>query len=309
MRIGLQLPWFDVPGRFETPELAARLVEVARTAEQAGFYSLWVMDHFFQLPFPSPPFPRASQLSDPMLESFSTLSFLAGVTRTIKLGPLVTGVIYRYPGVLIKTATTLDVLSGGRSYFGIGAGWYEREARGLGVPFPPLAERFEQLEETLQIAKQMWAGNVDAYEGQHFQLAQPINSPQPVAQPHPPIMIGGGGERKTLRLVAQYADACNLDAGSGPPSHAEVLDTLPRKFEALRRHCDALGRDFETIERTTLGTVHLAPGTQSAAEIRDYLIKLAGLGVQHAIFNMADPYALTPLELFGREIIPEVAGL
>jgi F420-dependent oxidoreductase-like protein len=309
MRVGLQLPWYDAPGRFETADLPARLREVARTAEDAGFASLWVMDHFFQLPFPSPPFPRASQPGDPMLESFSTLSFLAGATRTIKLGPLVTGVIYRHPGVLVKTATTLDVLSGGRSYFGIGAGWYEREARGLGLPFPPLKERFEQLEETLQIVQRMWAGDHSPYHGRHFQLEQPLNSPQPVAQPHPPIMIGGGGERKTLRLVAQYADACNLDAGSGPASYADVLDELPRKFDVLRRHCDELGRDFETIERTTLGTVNLVPGGQTADEIRAYLTELAGRGVQHAIVNMADPYALSPLETFGRQIIPELSGL
>lgn len=309
MRVGLQLPWFDVPGRFDTPELAAQLVEVARTAEQSGFYSLWVMDHFFQLLFRNPPFARESQASDPMLESFSTLSFLAGATRTIKLGPLVTGVIYRHPGVLVKTATTLDVLSGGRSYFGIGAGWYEREARGLGTPFPPLKERYEQLEETLQITRQMWAGDFAPYEGKHFHLAQPINSPQPLARPHPPIMVGGSGEKKTLRLVAKYADACNVDGGRGPTYYAEALEVLPRKFDALRRHCDELGRDFETIERTTLGTVHLAPGGQTADEVRDHLIKLAKLGVQHAIVNMTDPYALTPLEIFAREIIPEVAGL
>jgi F420-dependent oxidoreductase-like protein len=183
--------------------LGARLAEIGRTADEAGFASLWVMDHFFQIRY-------VGATEEPMLEGYSALSYLAGVTGRVKLGTLVSGVIYRHPGILIKTATTLDVISGGRAYLGIGAGWFEREARGLGVPFPSTKERFERLEETLQIAKQMWSGEVAPYRGAHYRLQETLNSPQALSRPHPPIMIGGMGEKKTLRLVAQYANACNL---------------------------------------------------------------------------------------------------
>ena len=206
MRIGLQVPSFTWPGG--TAEIGARLAEIGRTADDAGFSSLWVMDHFFQIQMVGPP-------EHPMLEGYSALNFLAGVTKRAKLGTLVTGVHYRHPGILLKTVTTLDVLSGGRAYLGIGAGWNEHETRGLGVPFPPLKERFEQLEETLRIAHQMWSDDRSAISGKHFQLTDPLNHPQPLTRPHPPIMVGGGGEQKTLRLVAQYADACNLFARCG----------------------------------------------------------------------------------------------
>ncbi len=226
MRIGLQLPSFSWPGG--AGEIGARLAEISRTADDAGFYSIWVMDHFFQIGMVGPP-------EEPMLEGYSALSFLAGVTKRAKLGTLVTGVIYRYPGLLVKTATTLDVLSGGRAYLGIGAAWNEPESRGLGVPFPPLKQRFEMLEEALQIAHQMWKDDRSPYNGTHYQLADPLNHPQPVSQPHPPIMIGGGGEQKTLRMVAQYADACNLFARMG-------ADVLRQKLDILRGHCEAVGR-------------------------------------------------------------------
>ncbi len=178
---------------------------IAERAERAGLYSFWVMDHFFQIRMVGPP-------EAEMLEGWSALAFAAGRTSHIKLGTMVTGITYRHPGILIKTATTLDVLSHGRAYLGIGAAWNEEEHAGLGVPFPPLAERFERLEETLQIAQRMWTGDTSAYDGKHYQLARPLNSPPAVQQPRPPILIGGGGERKTLRLVAQYGDACNLFA-------------------------------------------------------------------------------------------------
>src|SRR6185503_17247308 len=212
MKISLQIPNFtysDGPR-----ELGKNLAEIARAAEDAGFSSIWVMDHFFQIGDRA----RSAGLGpaeDEMLEGYSTLSYLAGITKKVRLGTLVTGVVYRHPGILIKTVTTLDVLSGGRAYFGVGAAWNEREARGLGVPFPPVKERFERLEETLQIAKQMWSENNGAYTGRHFQLAETLCNPQPLTKPHPPILIGGGGERKTLRLVAEYADACNLFARMG----------------------------------------------------------------------------------------------
>jgi F420-dependent oxidoreductase-like protein len=292
MRIGLQLPSFSWPGG--ASEIGARLAEIGRTADDAGFYSIWVMDHFFQIGVIGPP-------EEPMLEGYSALNYLAGVTKRAKLGTLVTGVVYRYPGILVKTATTLDVLSGGRAYLGIGAAWNEAESRGLGVPFPPLKQRFEMLEEALQIAHQMWKDDRSPYDGKHYQLADPLNHPQPVAQPHPPIMIGGGGEQKTLRLVAQYADACNLFARMG-------ADVLRQKLDILRGHCEAVGRPYDSIERTALNTVNLA-GDDTPASIIAQCRELAGLGLQHIIFNMPNAHDLAPLETFGREIIPAVADL
>ena len=293
MRIGLQVPSFTWPGG--PAQIGARLAEIGRTADEVGFYSLWVMDHFVQIGVVGPP-------EHPMLEGYSALSFLAGVTKRVKLGTLVTGVHYRHPGILVKTVTTLDVLSGGRAYLGIGAGWNEQESRGLGVPFPPLKDRFEQLEEALQIAHQMWKGDRAAYNGAHYQLADPLNSPPALTQPHPPILIGGGGEQKTLRLVAQYGDACNLFARMGD-------DLLRKKLEVLRGHCEAVGRPYDTIERTVLNTVNLAPGGTSAADVIAECRSLAGLGFQQVIFNMPNVQDLAPLETFGREIIPAVAEL
>jgi F420-dependent oxidoreductase-like protein len=292
MRIGLQVPSFTWSGG--TGVIGPRLAEIARTAEEAGFYSLWMMDHFFQIR-------GVGQPEEPMLESYSTLGFMAGFTRRVKLGAMVTGVIYRYPGILIKTVTTLDVLSGGRAYLGIGAGWFEREALGLGVPFPPLKERFERLEEALQIARQMWSGVVAPYEGKHFRLAETLTSPQPLTRPHPPILIGGSGERKTLRLVAQYADGCNLFARAG-------VDTLKHKLEVLRRHCDDVGRPYDEIEKTALDTVHLAPGQMSVDQVIAACRKMADLGFQQIIFSMPNVSEIKPLEIFGKNIIPVVAA-
>jgi len=236
-----------------------------------------------------------------MLEAYSALSYLAGVTTRARLGAMVTGVIYRYPGILVKTVSTLDVLSGGRAYLGIGAGWYEREARGLGVPFPPLKQRFEQLEEALQIAKQMWAGTVAPYAGTHYQLAETLNSPQPLTKPHPPILIGGAGEKKTLRLVAQYADACNLFAFGGPQA-------IRQKLDVLKRHCDEVGRPYDAIERTALGMVNLAPGAMTPADLIVTCRALADVGIQHFIFSLPNVHEITPLEVIGREVIPAVAA-
>jgi F420-dependent oxidoreductase-like protein len=243
------------------------------------------MDHFFQIGRPNNP-GGLGPAEDEMLEAYSTLSYLAGFTQKVTLGTLVTGVVYRHPGILVKTVTTLDVLSGGRAWLGIGAAWNEREARGLGVPFPSIKERFEQLEETLQIAKQMWADNAGLYNGKHFQLTETLCHPQPLSKPHPPIMIGGTGEKKTLRLVAQYADACNLFAGMG---------------------CETVGRDYAEIEKTILGGAYLAEGQMSVSNVIEQCRRLADLGIQHAIFNMPNVHEITPLETFGREIIPVVA--
>jgi F420-dependent oxidoreductase-like protein len=210
MRIGLHIGKFHWPG--SPSNIAEKLAEIAQTADDAGFYSLWVMDHLFQL---GEQYGEVHGPVDaPMLEGWSTIAYLAGLTRQIHLGIAVTCAFSREPGLLIKVASTVDVLSGGRTYFGIGAGWFEREAAGLGLRFPPMGERFERLEETLQIAHQMWTGDTRPFEGRHYHLAEPINNPQPLARPHPPILIGGDGEKKTLRLVAQYADACNFVLGT-----------------------------------------------------------------------------------------------
>ncbi len=291
MKIGLQIPSFTWPGG--PTQMGAKLAQIGRVADEAGFYSLWLMDHFFQIRGVGPH-------ENDMLEGYTALGYLAALTKRVKLGTLVTGVIYRYPGLLVKTATTLDVLSNGRTYFGVGAAWNEQEAKGLGVPFPPLGVRFELLEEALQIAQQMWSGNSGPYQGKHNQLAETLCSPLPLSRPHPPIMIGGGGEKKTLRMVAQYADACNI---FGPP------ETVRHKFAILQQHCDALGRDYSTIEKTTLGTVDLQPGKMSVNDVIAHCKALAAIGVQHAIFNMPNVHDIRPMEIFGREIIPAVAGL
>ncbi len=299
MRIGLQIPNFTYPGG--PARLAAALADIVRAADEAGFYSVWVMDHFFQIGSPD----RRNGLGPPedeMLESYSTLGYFAGLTQRVKLGALVTGVVYRYPGILVKTVTTLDVLSGARAYFGLGAAWNETESRALGVPFPPPGERLKREEETLQIALQMWSGNDGPYHGKYYQLDRTLCSPMPLSKPHPPIMIGGGGEQKTLRLVAQYADACNLFARTGD-------EALRHKLDVLKRHCDEVGRDYSSIERTTLNSVWLAPDKMAPKDIVAEIRRQADLGIQQCIFNMPNVHEITPLEAFGKHIIPEVSGL
>ena len=297
MRLGLQVPVFTWPNG--QSQLGQTFGQIAEHADKAGFYSLWVMDHFFQIGFAGGP-------EMEMLEGWSALAFAAGHTQRIKLGTMVTGVTYRYPGILVKTATTLDVLSGGRAYFGIGAAWNEDEHKGLGVPFPSTSERFERLEETLQIALQMWSGDEKPYNGKHYQLARPLNSPQSVQRPHPPILIGGTGERKTLRLVAQYADACNI--------FARLDDNfLQNKLNVLREHCQAIGRPYEQIEKTSLGSLALSRdgrnGSMTPAAAIEYFAKLAALGIDQAIINMPNVYDLDVFDLFATEVIPEVNKL
>ena len=225
---------FTVPGGPEA--IGPSLLATARTAEEGGVSQFTVMDHYFQMDWMAP-------AEDPMLEGYITLGYLAGVTDTMRLGLLVTGVTYRHPGLLAKIVSTLDVLSGGRAMLGIGAAWYEREHNGLGVPFPALSERFERLEETLQICRQMWGDDDGPYEGRHYQLAETLCRPKTIQQPRPTVLIGGGGERKTLQLVAQYADACNLIAG-------DSVEEVAHKLEVLDRHCADVGRDPAEIERT-----------------------------------------------------------
>src|SRR5947209_16067963 len=273
MRLGLQVPNFTWPNG--QSHLGADFAQGIDRAEEAGFYSMWVMDHFFQIRNVGP-------AENEMLEGWSALSFAAGRTNRIRLGTMVTGVTYRYPGILVKTATTLDVLSEGRAYLGIGAAWNEEEHVGLGVPFPPTAERFERLEETLQIALQMWAGEDKAYEGKYYHLARTLNSPQAVQRPHPPILIGGSGERKTLRLVAKYGDACNLFARLGK-------DVLQHKLDVLREHCEAVGRPYEEIEKTTLDHISLSRdgrnGTITPSAALDFFADLASMGIDQAILD------------------------
>jgi F420-dependent oxidoreductase-like protein len=293
MKIGLQIPSFTWPGG--TTEIRKLLAEIVTTADEAGFYSIWVMDHFFQIR-------NVGQPQEPMLESYSTLNYISALTKKAKLGSMVTGVIYRNPGLLVKTVTTLDVLSGGRAYLGIGAAWNEQEAKGLGFAFPPLKERFERLEEALQIAHAMWSGKEAPITGSHYVLEWPLNSPQPISAPHPPILIGGSGEKKTLNLVAKYADACNLFAGAG-------LEEIGRKLDILKGHCDTVGRNYAEIEKTALDRVTLAPDGTSTKELIDRCKELRKAGIQHVIFNMSNVATIKPLELIGKDVIPEVTEL
>jgi F420-dependent oxidoreductase-like protein len=290
VKVGLQIPDFTRP---EAPStLAAALRDVARTADDAGFDFIAVMDHFFQIGAIGPP-------EREMLEAYTTLGYLAACTSRAKLITLVTGAVYRYPGILAKIVTTLDVLSGGRAWLGIGAAWNEEESRALGIPFPPVAERFERLEETLQICLQMWSGDETPYRGQYYQLERPLNSPQALSKPHPPIMIGGTGEKKTLRFVARYAQACNMFPGPD----------LAHKLDVLRAHCDAEGRDYDEIEKTCYFIFDPGEKGEKVGEIVDQLGGLAGMGFQAAIGAVANVWQVTPLEIIGSQVIPAVADL
>jgi F420-dependent oxidoreductase-like protein len=289
VKIGLQIPDYTGPG---AARLGADLATVARTADDAGFEFISVMDHFFQINMVGPP-------EHDMLEAYTTLGYLAGCTSRAKLITLVTGAVYRHPGILAKIVTTLDVLSGGRAWLGIGAAWNEEESRGLGIPFPPIAERFERLEETLQICLQMWSGDESPYQGRHYQLERPLNYPKALSAPHPPILIGGSGERKTLRFVARYAQACNLFPGPD----------LARKLDVLRAHCDAEGRDYDEIEKTCYFIFDVGEKGEKAGQVVDQLGGLAELGFQAAIGAVAGVWDVTPLEIIGTEVIPAVSAL
>lgn len=289
MHLGLHITdyaWPDHPA-----SIPITLVDTGHAAEAAGFRWLSVMDHFFQMD-------NYADVADPMLESYTTLGFLAAATSRITLQVLVTGVTYRHPAILAKTVTTLDVLSGGRAALGIGAAWYEREHRGLGVPFPPLAERMGRLEETLEICLEMFCGQGGPYQGEYYQLAEPINSPQPVTRPRPPIMIGGSGERRTLPLVAKHADACNLYA-AGP-------DFVEHKLTVLRGHCGTHGRDYADIEKTLIYSGDpLADQDAFLREMRGY----AELGVT-GVFVMPSKHAPPAFaEELGVRVLPELAEL
>jgi F420-dependent oxidoreductase-like protein len=288
MRLGLHVSDFTWSGG--TRELAPKLARVARDAEEAGFDRLSVMDHFWQIATFGPP-------ENAMLEAYTALGFLAARTSRITLYTLVTGVTYRPPGLLAKAVTTLDVLSGGRAMLGIGAAWYADESAGLGIAFPPTAERFERLEETLQIILQMWGDGDGPYHGKHYELARTLNSPQPIGSPRPPILIGGSGEKKTLRLVAQYADACNLF----------FRPDLPHKLDVLRGHCDTLGRDYDTVEKTAMTSFDLGRDGEGADTMLDRLREMHDLGITVATGTLRGPDGPASVAAYGEHIIPEIS--
>jgi F420-dependent oxidoreductase-like protein len=292
MKVGLQIPSFSWPGGAEA--IGPTLARVARQADDAGFDSIWVMDHFFQIRGVGSP-------EEPMLEGWTALGFLAANTSRARLGLMVGGVHYRLPGLWVKAATTLDVLSGGRAWLGIGAAWNQAESESLGFPFPPLGVRFEMLDETLQIAHQMFQGERGSegeFHGRQFHARRLMNSPQSISRPRVPIMIGGGGERKTLRLVAQYADATNVFGGPTAIHH---------KYEVLRMHCEEIGRDPDEIERSTLQGVNLAG--ESPGQIVDRFGELADAGAQHVIVSVRNVEDPTQLETIGRDVLPQLRDL
>lgn len=294
MKIGLQIPSFKYPGG--TAAIRPTLKQIVTTAEAAGFYSIWVMDHYYQI---KNLFGEA--YTDPMMEAYTTLGYLAGLTEKAYLGVMVTGVVYRLPSVLLKMVNTLDIVSGGRAYFGVGAAWYQEEAEGFGIPYPSTGERFEWLEDTLKLAHQLWAGDETSFTGQRFSAPKITNNPRPISQPHPRILIGGSGPTKTLRMSAQYADAINLFEMAGAEKNTESLKTL-------KEHCERLGRDYNAIEKTALCTATLGAG-DTVESILERLKKLRDLGFSHAIFNMPNVSEITPLETFGKEIVPAAASI
>jgi F420-dependent oxidoreductase-like protein len=289
MQIGVHFMNFTLPGG--PAGLRGAVGDTAVAAEEAGVDWFTAMDHWFQME-------HFATAHDPMLEGYSVLNFVAAKTERLRLGLLVTGVTYRHPGLLAKTVTTLDVLSGGRAMLGIGAAWYEREHRALGVHYPPVAERFERLEETIQICEQMWSDDNGPYDGKYYQLAETICVPPPLQTPRPPILIGGGGEKKTLRLVAQYADACNLFAPSP--------DAVAHKLDVLRGHCDALGRDYDSIQKTIIAQV------DPAGDVSEFLTAMeqyAALGVSLVEVAPGMPDPARWVTLLGQKVVRPLAEI
>ena len=296
MKLGLQINRFDWPGG--AAEIGSTLARIVRTADDVGFDSIWVMDHFFQIR-------GLGQPDDPMLEGMTALGFMAAHSDRARLGLMVGGVHYRRPGLWVKAVTTLDVLSGGRAWFGIGAAWNAEESNALGFGFPTLGDRFELLEETLRFAHAMFEGDQGTGKpvvGRHVRATKPINSPQSISRPRIPILVGGGGERRTLRLVARYADACNVFGGPVGIHH---------KFEVLRRHCEEIGRNPDEIERTTLQDIRLGEGfrAESPGRVVDRLGELSDAGAQHVIAAVRDVHELRHLETIGRDILPQLRDL
>ena len=294
MKLGLHINDFAWP---VAPErLAPTLAEIARAGEAAGFAAIAVMDHVWQHPY------AGGGPEGPVLEGYATLAYLAAHTDRAALLALATPVSYRNPGMLAKTVTTLDVLSGGRAWLGIGAGDYEAEARGLGIPYPPLAERYEMLEDAIRVCLRMWEGergDERPFQGEHVRLERPLNLPQSLTRPHPPILIAGSGEKKTLPLVARYGDACNLR-----PS-----PEIPRQLELLRGYCEAEGRDYDAIEKTAVFRFDVGEDGAKVGELVDRLHWLAGIGIQTVFGRVVGDYRIGPIEIMGREVIPAVAAL
>lgn len=291
MQIGIHYANFTHPD-WES-RLAERLTDTARAADRGGASLFTVMDHYFQMESLGGP-------AEPMLEGYTTLGYLAGVTSDVRLGLLVTGTTYRRPGLLAKIVTTLDVLSRGRAVLGLGAAWYEREHLALGVPFPPTSERFERLEETLQIVQRMWSDDDGPYDGRHYRLAETVCVPPPVQRPHPPILIGGSGERKTLRLVARYADACNIFRDS--------VEGTRHKLDVLRRHCDDVGRDYDSIEKTMVS----GGGADPVADPDRFVEEMAayaelGISLVTLMPSSDDPVGWT--EQVCADVVPRLARL
>lgn len=291
MDLGLHIANFTWPN--SPAGTADTLGKVAVAADEGGYASLSVMDHFFQMD-------HFFDAAEPMLEGYTTLGYLAAVTDQVRLGLLVTGVTYRHPGLLAKTVTTVDVLSGGRGELGIGAAWYEREHVGLGVPYPPTSERFERLEETLQVCLQMWSEDNGAYTGEHYRLAETLNSPQPISRPHPPIMIGGSGEKKTLRLVAKYAQACNL--------FVSTPEEAVHKLDVLRRHCENEGTDYAAIRKTML-YMGMAVMTGDVDGFVEEMRPFAAAGIDGVMVMPTglDPLAIT--ESLATSAIPQLSEI
>jgi F420-dependent oxidoreductase-like protein len=289
VKFGLQVNSFTWPGG--PAAIGPTLARVTRTADEVGFDSIWVMDHFFQIRGLGPP-------EAPMLDGMTALGFMAAHSEKARIGLLVGGIHYRPPGLWIKAHTTLDVLTGGRAWFGIGAAWNEEESAGLGFPMPPLGERFGWLEDTLRMAHEMWSGGSgsgERFEGKRVVATRLLNSPQAISRPRVPIMIGGGGERKTLRLVAQYADACNVFGGP---------ERIAHKYAVLREHCERLGRPYEEIERSTLQSVDLE--RESPERIVERFGALGEAGAQHILFSLRGVNDTTRLERMSAEVFPQL---
>jgi F420-dependent oxidoreductase-like protein len=289
VKFGLQVNSFTWPGG--TAAIGPTLARITRTADEVGFDSIWVMDHFFQIRGLGPP-------EAPMLEGMTALGFMAANSERARLGLMVGGIHYRAPGLWVKATTTLDVLSAGRAWFGIGAAWNEEESAALGFPMPPLGERFEWLEETLRMAHAMWSGGTgtgERFDGRHVTATRLLNSPQAISRPRIPIMIGGGGERKTLRLVAQYADACNVFGGP---------ERIAHKYAVLREHCERLGRPYDEIERSNLQSVDLE--RESPDAVVERFGALGEAGAQHLIFSVRGVADTTRLERLGSEVFPQL---
>lgn len=294
MKLGLQISSFTWPGG--DAEIGPTLARICRAADDAGFASIWVMDHLFQIR-------SVGQLEEPMLEGMTTLGFMAAHTTRARLGLMVGAVPYRAAGLWIKATTTLDVLSGGRAWLGIGAAWNVEEARALGLAFPDLPDRFRLLDDTLRMAHQAWRGERDAgrFDGRVVHAERLMLSPQPLSRPRVPILVGGGGERTTLRLVARYADACNV---FGAP------DMLRHKLDVLRRHCEAVGRDYDSIEKTNLTSVSITPsgarGSLTPSALVERLGNWAEAGSHQAIFSIRGVNDLSKIELIAKDVIPSV---